>query len=959
MKKKLLLGMGAVLAATTVSAQTTVPVQITSGYNADVVVEALPAADHLTLGVDNNQTGFLVNGVVYEENGLPAMPATSNNGNVYDIDYTGNNALSLKSGDGASGTLVFVEPISTNQIWVLGISANGTSKLNVVVNYEDGSSSDPVELTYGDWWNSSTDNEYEGFSLLDRIMPSNGYPDGTDKVHLDEYAVTADANKEAVSVTITRVSGGLPSILGLSAGNAAIAIASGLTDDIVAEDPDNLQGSVTTGIDDPGYVLYAKGAGIGNITIANSLPVDGQITTAAGTTYAIDYTALNAARLGEGSRTITLGVGGEPKYEKLYFLGTAASGPQTISVQITYTDQTTSTGSFQYKDWYKDNAEGDEALYGLMRTVSYTDNGLDTRANFRLFEGEVEANPRKAIASIQLTATGGTPVVMGVSAIEASASSGVVVYSPIFAYGWNADIFAEEKKDSYSEKWLDNQGWAFYTKSFQVDGAVAGMNNLVTTVGGHKYMLMDYDVDNALVLNANGNSSIAAQSEGTLFIEDGSLKADAITFLGMTGDGAGSVAAKVNYSDGTSSDEVTFNFGDWCSGSDHAIDGTIRRMYVGADNPGYVDNYWNISTSECTIPTDNTKTIASVTFTQKSAIPVIFALGRKVTVYDIVDESDAEGPQTAHKITGKFNADEFVVLDRAAMATAYDLTEVTDIPEGASLGTLWPNSFRIVTEEQKAKLSNKQNVLVHEDGLVYNADQIILRDGSGDLFLNNGQDIIIKAQNSAYYRYGFQGNFGTIVLPIPAALPDGFKAYELTGTFDGNAEAYYLKFEEHAGELSVSRPYVVKNEAAATAVPNIAIVNTEEKELRISENFTLGVEGYTMKPSYQTITTRAADGRYTIQPGNTDERPSFKVCDGEIGAFRAYLEVSSDVLGSAKQIFIEFSDATGIRRATAEEISELFNVYSIDGRLVKGKTQSVVGLPQGIYVINGKKVVVK
>lgn len=97
------------------------------------------------------------------------------------------------------------------------------------------------------------------------------------------------------------------------------------------------------------------------------------------------------------------------------------------------------------------------------------------------------------------------------------------------------------------------------------------------------------------------------------------------------------------------------------------------------------------------------------------------------------------------------------------------------------------------------------------------------------------------------------------------------------------------------------------------------------------------------------------------------------VKDKVLPPFRAYINIptgatTNNPAGKAKEIVILFSDwvedengeTTEIRRpATDEELSGLFNIYSINGQLVRHNTDSAVGLPRGLYIINGKKVLVK
>ena len=64
------------------------------------------------------------------------------------------------------------------------------------------------------------------------------------------------------------------------------------------------------------------------------------------------------------------------------------------------------------------------------------------------------------------------------------------------------------------------------------------------------------------------------------------------------------------------------------------------------------------------------------------------------------------------------------------------------------------------------------------------------------------------------------------------------------------------------------------------------------------------------------------------------------------------------MLTAPAKINVMFDDATGIHAATAEQLEGIFNIYSIDGKLVR-QNGDKMGLNKGVYIINGKKVVVK
>jgi len=79
-----------------------------------------------------------------------------------------------------------------------------------------------------------------------------------------------------------------------------------------------------------------------------------------------------------------------------------------------------------------------------------------------------------------------------------------------------------------------------------------------------------------------------------------------------------------------------------------------------------------------------------------------------------------------------------------------------------------------------------------------------------------------------------------------------------------------------------------------------------------------------------------------------------KAGEVSIRPFRAYLQAAS----APAKINVMFDDATGIHAATAEQLEGIFNIYSIDGKLVR-QNGDKMGLNKGVYIINGKKVVVK
>ena len=142
-------------------------IRVKSGFTADVVAEGIPVENYLVQGIDNGSVGLFSKKVSLVNNGLPSeMPMKAfESGNLYNIDYTKNNALRLVGPDDAEGTnyptsgeLKLATPVKTDKLWLLCICGNGPTELYVEVSYKDG------EFTYGnitieDWWNESTNPE--------------------------------------------------------------------------------------------------------------------------------------------------------------------------------------------------------------------------------------------------------------------------------------------------------------------------------------------------------------------------------------------------------------------------------------------------------------------------------------------------------------------------------------------------------------------------------------------------------------------------------------------------------------------------------------------------------------------------------------------------------------------------------------------------------------------------------
>lgn len=75
-----------------------------------------------------------------------------------------------------------------------------------------------------------------------------------------------------------------------------------------------------------------------------------------------------------------------------------------------------------------------------------------------------------------------------------------------------------------------------------------------------------------------------------------------------------------------------------------------------------------------------------------------------------------------------------------------------------------------------------------------------------------------------------------------------------------------------------------------------------------------------------------------------------------LNGYRAYFHSKDGYAGST--ISVTFDSETAIKDLSAGG-SETMNVYNLAGQLIRRNASSLQGLPKGVYVINGKTVIVK
>ena len=147
------------------------PVWSVTGFNLDVVAEAVPVVDYTTGQLDGSNY-VLYSSSTYGMSGLPSSGTiTSGPGRSWQLaPYEGNNALKLAPGE--SGLLVLGDQFAAASVSLLGFSTEGNSNLSVVVHTSAGAL--PARTVVLSDWFSGGGAVFAGF---DRVGRFTGYQD--------------------------------------------------------------------------------------------------------------------------------------------------------------------------------------------------------------------------------------------------------------------------------------------------------------------------------------------------------------------------------------------------------------------------------------------------------------------------------------------------------------------------------------------------------------------------------------------------------------------------------------------------------------------------------------------------------------------------------------------------------------------------------------------------------------
>lgn len=208
------------------------------------------------------------------------------------------------------------------------------------------------------------------------------------------------------------------------------------------------------------------------------------------------------------------------------------------------------------------------------------------------------------------------------------------------------------------------------------------------------------------------------------------------------------------------------------------------------------------------------------------------------------------------------------------------------------------------------------------------------------------------------------GVWNTLCLPYEINDLSRFTAvYELSSLkkIEGMATSYTIGFSKTESKMEAGQPYIVKVDADTQlfeASADMASDVAGSKEVTVAD----GVKAQ-MIGAYSPVTVAANQDNYVFA---TDNKFYYMDKDTQMKGYRAYIHLDNGTTGEPASLIFSLDEddiQTGVVPvADVRTGEERVNVYSISGVRVREGVKSAEALnslPSGIYIVNGKKYMVK
>ena len=266
-------------------------------------------------------------------------------------------------------------------------------------------------------------------------------------------------------------------------------------------------------------------------------------------------------------------------------------------------------------------------------------------------------------------------------------------------------------------------------------------------------------------------------------------------------------------------------------------------------------------------------------------------------------------------------------------------------PKTTSLGAPYANANVDLTSAIVLTYVNKQNELVYElaptdkYSLVYNLSEESVN------AIAAKTDVAVSLKRTFYK----DGGWNTLCLPFAVNATD-FEGAEVREVDVTQSSENTIVFKE-ATTIEAGKPYLIK--WAKTPNEVCDFVNTFEGVTLVATATPVKVNDAITFTGFYNKATADKLGASVAAIGA--ENKLFKVTSGEMKGFRAAFVLKSNTPASVIKLVID-GTATGIEDLVIDGVKANGRVYNLNGQFVGN---SLNGLQPGLYIQNGKKIVVK
>ena len=197
------------------------------------------------------------------------------------------------------------------------------------------------------------------------------------------------------------------------------------------------------------------------------------------------------------------------------------------------------------------------------------------------------------------------------------------------------------------------------------------------------------------------------------------------------------------------------------------------------------------------------------------------------------------------------------------------------------------------------------------------------------------------------------GGWNTFCVPFDLDTPTGWTVKELTAsTFNSGTGELTLTFADAAG-IEAGKPYLVK--------VSDAVVNPTFEGVTVSDGTTTTeTDNADFVPVMNPTSLTGGDKTVLFVTGGN--KLTYPTADGNINGMRAYFQLKGDGASLARAFHMSFDDdATGISQIEDGRLKMEDGVYDLQGRRMASSmfnSQSSI-LKKGVYIVNGKKTIIK